>query len=89
MIFTLVEWCLTNMHSPALVQTLRRLCKVSPQARIAIAMKMRHSSEEVFFDLMAEAGFTKIKTLEYPLPGDMEIGEETVFLHVYRYKLSV
>ncbi|KAH7401859.1 putative methyltransferase-domain-containing protein [Phaeosphaeria sp. MPI-PUGE-AT-0046c] len=75
--------------SPALVQTLRRLCKVSPQARVAIAMKMRHLSEEVFFDLMAEADFMKITTLEYPLPGDVEIGEEAVFLHVYQYKPSM
>lgn len=49
-------------------------------------MKMRHSSEEVFFDLMAEAKFVKIKTFEYMLPGDIEVGEEIVFLHVYQYK---
>jgi hypothetical protein len=76
-------------YSPALVQTLARLCKASPQARVAIAMKMRHSSEEVFFDLMADADFMKATTLEYPLPGDVEIGEETVFLHVYQYKPSM
>lgn len=52
-------------------------------------MKMRHSSEEVFFDLMAEAKFRKVTTMEYPLPGDVEIGEEIVFLHVYQYKPSI
>lgn len=48
-------------------------------------MKMRHTSEEVFFDLMANAKFQKTTTLEYPLPGDVEIGEEVVYLHVYHY----
>lgn len=51
-------------------------------------MKMRHSSEEVFFDLIAETGFKRITTIEYPLPGDVEIGEETVLLHVYQYSPS-
>jgi hypothetical protein len=54
---------------------------------IAIAMKMRHSSEDVFFDLMAAAGFRETGNVEFPLPGDEEAGEETVYLHVYRYDL--
>ena len=37
---------------------------------VAIAMKMRHDSEKVFFDLMAEAGFNETAMLEWPLPGD-------------------
>ena len=48
-------------------------------------MKMRHSSEAVFFSLMAEAGFHETAVLAWPLPGDGEMGEETVDLHVYRY----
>ena len=48
-------------------------------------MKMRHSSEEVFFDLMAKAAFEKTTTITYPLPGDYETGEETVFLHIYEF----
>ena len=52
---------------------------------VAIAMKMRHDSEKVFFDLMAEAGFNETATLEWPLPGDLEPGEEKVYLHVYRH----
>jgi hypothetical protein len=51
-------------------------------------MKMRHSSEEVFFDLMAAAGFQETATFDYPLPGDTEVGEETVYLHVYQHKES-
>jgi hypothetical protein len=49
-------------------------------------MKMRHDSERVFFDLMAEAGFRETDSLEYPLPGDVEVGEDSVYLHVYRYR---
>ena len=46
---------------------------------------MRHDSERVFFDLMAEAGFKETALLEWPLPGDVEPGEEKVYLHVYRH----
>lgn len=52
-------------------------------------MKMRHSSEEVFFTLMANAGFLETTTIAYPLPGDVDIGEETVYLHVYQYDGSI
>ncbi|KAG9196502.1 hypothetical protein G6011_01623 [Alternaria panax] len=70
--------------SPTLVNTLTRLVKVNPDVVIAIAMKMRHSSEEVFFELMENVGFMKIAKMEFPLPGDVEVGEEIVHLHVYK-----
>lgn len=47
-------------------------------------MKMRHSSEQVFFRLMGDAGFVETAKLDFPLPGDVEAGEEIVYLHVYR-----
>ena len=65
------------------------MAKVSPKVRVAIAMKMRHSSEEVFFNLMATAGFQPTAKLDYPLPGDVEAGEEIVYLHVYQYNPNV
>ena len=34
---------------------------------------------------MTEAGFRETALLEYPLPGDIALGEETVYLHVYRH----
>ncbi|KAF1942708.1 hypothetical protein EJ02DRAFT_401910 [Clathrospora elynae] len=74
--------------SPALVNTLTRLARMSPKVIVAIAMKMRHSSEEVFFHLMSTAGFRETTKLEYPLPGDVEVGEETVYLHVYKYTIQ-
>jgi hypothetical protein len=67
------------------VTTFARLAKISPKAKIAIAMKMRHSSETIFFDLMAEANFRETTVVEYPLPGDVDGGEEKVHLHVYQY----
>lgn len=48
-------------------------------------MKMRHESEVVFFDRMAEAGFRETGVVEYLLPGDLETGEEKVDVHVYRH----
>ncbi|KAI4951292.1 hypothetical protein J4E91_004001 [Alternaria rosae] len=57
--------------------------RANPRVRIAIAMKMRHSSEEVFFKLMSDAGFLETDKMEFPLPGDVKVGEETVYLHVY------
>ena len=66
------------------MNTLTRLVKASPEIVVAIAMKMRHSSEEVFFQLMEDAGFIKKTQIEFPLPGDVEIGEEIVYLHVYK-----
>jgi hypothetical protein len=66
------------------VNTLSRLAETSPDVVVAIAMKMRHKSEEVFFDLMADARFKETWKLEFPLPGDVERGEEVVYLHVYK-----
>jgi hypothetical protein len=72
-----------------LVETLGRVAKISPNVKIAIAMKMRHSSEEVFFDLMAAASFKETTMFGYPLPGDTELGEETVYLHIYQHNPRV
>jgi hypothetical protein len=79
------ELVVDSTISPALVDTLCRLANTSPDLKVAIAMKMRHSSEEVFFDLMVANGFKETAKFEYPLPGDTEVGEETVNLHVYQH----
>lgn len=55
----------------------------NPAIVVAIAMKVRHSSEQVFFHLMADAGFIETAKLDFLLPGDVEAGEEIVHLHVY------
>lgn len=71
--------------SPAFVNTISRIVHESPSTVVLVAMKMRHPSEVVFFELMAEAGFNRVSTISYPLPGDTEATEETVDLHVYKY----
>jgi predicted nicotinamide N-methyase len=42
---------------PDLVQTLGRIADGNPGVRVCVAMKIRHESEMVFFDLMEEKGF--------------------------------
>ncbi|KAH8731395.1 putative methyltransferase-domain-containing protein [Phaeosphaeriaceae sp. PMI808] len=74
--------------SPALVKTLQRVSNISPGVRVAIAMKMRHISEEIFFELMVAAGFRETNTIQWSLPGDIVLGEEAVHLHVYQYNCS-
>jgi hypothetical protein len=77
---------LTPSRSPALVNTLHKIARASRHVKVAIAMKIRHSSERVFFDLMHDAGFRTTNTTEYPLPGDESTGEETVYLYTYSYE---
>ncbi|KAI8935966.1 hypothetical protein NX059_007470 [Plenodomus lindquistii] len=71
--------------SPALVDTICRLVRKSPCTMVAVAMKIRHASEVVFFELMAAAAFIKVSAITFPLPGDTTNSEETVDLHVFRY----
>lgn len=66
------------------MNTLRRLADVNSEVVVAIAMKMRHESERVFFSLMHDAGFKETALLDWALPGDISVGEEKVYLHVYR-----
>lgn len=54
----LVSDCTYNADSlPALVSVLGRLVQGSPRALILVALKRRHESEAIFFDLMRAAGF--------------------------------
>ena len=53
----LISDCTYNADSlPALVSVLDRLVQTSPQTLILVALKRRHESEAVFFDLMQSAG---------------------------------
>lgn len=84
-VIQILEKRLSNYkRSPALVTTLARLAELKPNVVVAIAMKMRHTSEQVFFALMQDAHFVETAKLEFPLPGDIQVGEEMVYLHVYR-----
>ncbi|KAK8197705.1 putative methyltransferase-domain-containing protein [Phyllosticta capitalensis] len=54
--------------SPALVKTLQALVARSPKAIVVLAMKSRHESEGIFFELMERAGFMTATTARQPLP---------------------
>ncbi|TVY32841.1 UPF0665 family protein [Lachnellula subtilissima] len=53
---------------PDLVQTLKRLGETSSEMLVLLAMKVRHDSEMVFFELMAEGGFVVLEKCKLPLP---------------------
>ena len=65
----LVSDCTYNPDSlPALVRTLSGLMSQSGDTSIVVSMKVRHSSEAVFFDLMSEARFIVVEHSNITLP---------------------
>ena len=65
----LVSDCTYNADSiPALVHLLSAVASTWPNVIIVVASKLRHPSEAIFFDLMAEARFTQVyhKTVSLP-----------------------
>ncbi|KAJ5579926.1 uncharacterized protein N7459_005911 [Penicillium hispanicum] len=64
----LVSDCTYNADSlPMLVSVLDRLVRSSPDALILVALKRRHDSEAIFFDLMRSAGFSAVRaTVQLP-----------------------
>ncbi|KAL2864227.1 protein N-lysine methyltransferase family protein [Aspergillus lucknowensis] len=65
----LVSDCTYNADSlPALVSVLGRLIKSFPGALILVALKRRHESEGVFFDLMQSAGLKTLSLHRIELP---------------------
>jgi len=47
-------------------------------------MKVRHSSEDFFFTVMSDAGFSRERRLELPLRGDDATDEEVIQVHLFR-----
>ncbi|KAF2109120.1 putative methyltransferase-domain-containing protein [Lophiotrema nucula] len=72
--------------SPALVQTMCNLIKASPQAKVMIAMKVRHEDEKVFFSLMAKAGFIQTHKQTDQFPGDGGDDDEMEVFEIYIYE---
>lgn len=74
---------------PDLVKTLGAVAVGNVEVRVAVAMKVRHESEMVFFDLMEERDFTVREKCAIPLPvlggEDQEI---EIFVFGYRGNLS-
>jgi predicted RNA methylase len=58
----IVSDCTYNSDNiPALVKTLAAVVNKSPAALVVVSMKVRHDSEAIFFELMAEAGFVTVE----------------------------
>ncbi|OOO14307.1 Methyltransferase-16 [Aspergillus oryzae] len=65
----LVSDCTYNADSlPALVSVLDRLVQSSPNAIILVALKRRHDSETVFFELMQSSGLSNLHHDSMKLP---------------------
>ena len=65
----LVSDCTYNSDSiPALVKTLSMTAATSPNVLILISLKVRHSSEAVFFQLLIAAGFRELGHTSVSLP---------------------
>lgn len=86
-----VSDCTYNSDSlPALVRVLRGLVSTSsPEAMVLVALKRRHESEKVFFELMEEAGFWVYEREVVLLPSLLVTAEdeaEGVEMYVFRRK---
>ncbi|KAF2441314.1 hypothetical protein P171DRAFT_524252 [Karstenula rhodostoma CBS 690.94] len=64
--------------SPAFVNTIYQIALQFPYVTVAVAMKKRHASEDVFFSLMSKANFRIANSISFPLPGD-QIAEKYPF----------
>lgn len=68
----MISDCTYNADScPDLVATLARVSSISPGVRILVAMKRRHDSEHIFFDLMADAHMRVLERSTIELPHEM------------------
>ncbi len=86
--------CTYNPDSvPGLVRTLNSVAKVSPNILAVVSLKVRHDSEAIFFDLMADAGFAETEHVAIPLPdrcrSDSGQELEVVEVYIYRSRMSV
>jgi predicted nicotinamide N-methyase len=68
---------------PDLVGTLKRVQVGNEGVLILLAMKVRHDSEMVFFELMANEGFVVVEKGKVPL-GVMGAEEEEIEIYVFR-----
>lgn len=83
----LVSDCTYNTDSiPALVGTFATLLSQSPAALIVVATKIRHASELVFFDLMANAGIVQVERLTILLPSGCDEEDENADIHFFRHR---
>lgn len=81
-----VSDCTYNADSlPALVSVMSKLVQLSPDALILVAVKRRHDSEAVFFDLMQAAELSKLDQDTIKLPSQHD-DEDQIELYTYGRK---
>lgn len=71
---------------PDLVNTLKRVTDHSQQALIVVALKRRHDSESIFFDLMSESGLRSVEMhteRSGMFDGNNTGNEEEIEIHVF------
>lgn len=62
--------CIYNTDTiPALVNTIKKLVALTPDALVLVSRKVRHESEGVFFGLCEEQGLVQRFATAVPLPG--------------------
>ena len=65
----LVSDCTYNSDSiPALVKTFSMIAATSPNVLLLVSLKVRHSSEAIFFELLIAAGFRELGHTSVSLP---------------------
>ena len=70
----IVSDCTYNCDSvPALVKTLAAVVHRSPEALIVVSMKVRHSSEMIFFERMFNVGLIQIEHATVELPDSLQV----------------
>jgi Lysine methyltransferase len=80
--------CTYNADScPDLVRTVAQASSTSPGVRILVAMKRRHDSEEIFFELMRDAHMHILEQITIELPSEsssvMEARPSEIELYAY------
>ncbi|KAF2842923.1 hypothetical protein M501DRAFT_1005628 [Patellaria atrata CBS 101060] len=80
----LVSECTYNTDTiPALVRTISTLVKRSPKATVALATKVRHPTEAIFLDLMAEEDLVISAKTSLPLPREDSFAAEQVDMYIF------
>ena len=85
----LVSDCTYNSDSiPTLIKTLNALMEKSPRASIVVSMKVRHSSEAIFFGMMRDGDFQIVANIRVPLPDRHRkaVGRELENVDIYIFR---
>jgi predicted nicotinamide N-methyase len=87
----IVSDCTYNADScPDLVRTLARLSSTSPGVKVLVAMKRRHDSEDIFFDLMRGAHLEMLEKTVINLPYEISVLDyEPPVVELYMYALVI